>query len=118
MINQNKYTDGLSPLGARMLEAELNRVRSERDAAIAALGGIDHHRVLDCKHCRQMIKMEFYVWIEDAAHVIEAFIGYSKEMKKLGRGFSPSGLAGHTHEDVAMALRALLALYGEDTGGN
>lgn len=51
---------------------------------------------------------DLVAWAEDAAHCLEAYIVYSQEMRKYGRGFSPSGLAGHTTENVVEGLRAAI----------
>lgn len=56
---------------------------------------------------------DMYGWLPDAIHIIEAYIAYSKTMaREYGRGFSPSGLAGHTDEYVLGALKAIMAKVG------
>jgi len=53
-------------------------------------------------------------WAEDAAHLVEAYRAYAEAMRKIGRGYHPSGLLGHSPEDVAAGLRAAIR---KATGG-
>lgn len=47
-------------------------------------------------------------WVEDAISIIRQYQAYSEEMRKLGRGASPTGSMGHSVEHVISALEQIV----------
>jgi divalent metal cation (Fe/Co/Zn/Cd) transporter len=48
--------------------------------------------------------------VRDAVHCLTEYHQYSEEMRKIGKGFHPTGLKGHSIESVIMALTQLQKL--------
>lgn len=45
---------------------------------------------------------------QDALHMLREYYLYSEEMRKIGRGFHPTGYRGHSVESILMRLQSVV----------
>ena len=47
-------------------------------------------------------------WMRDAVECLKEYYKYGEEMRKIGRGFHPTGIMGHSIESVIAGLEETL----------
>lgn len=51
-------------------------------------------------------------WLQDALHLLDQYEHYAEEMRTIGRGYSPTGLRGHSAHSIRLALSAIIEARG------